>query len=325
MSRIYYTAAVTAALREELARDERVFVIGEDIEEAMTGRTAGLAEEFGRERVRNTPISETAFLGAGVGAAAAGMRPVVDIMFSDFLYVCMDQLLNQAGKLRYMMGGSSSFPLTILATTGGAAAAQHSDSMYAQVINGGGIKVLLPSTPEDAKGLLKSAIRDPNPVLVLLHAMLGGVRAEVPDEEYLTPLGVARTLRAGDDATIVAIGLMARRALEAAEELEQEGISAEVIDPRTLHPLDLDTILASVAKTGRLVVVDEARRSCSLGSEIIARVATDALDSLKAPPKILANPDVHIPYNRDLLDLVVPQTANIADAVRSLAAATLAR
>jgi acetoin:2,6-dichlorophenolindophenol oxidoreductase subunit beta len=324
MSRIYFTAAVTAALREELARDERVFLMGEDVREAMTGRTAGLVDEFGPERIRNTPISESAFVGAGVGAAGAGMRPIVDVMFSNFLYVAMDQLMNQGNKLRYMMGGSSKFPMTILATTGGAAAAQHSDSMYAQIINGGGIKVVLPSTPEDAKGLVKAAIRDPNPVLVLLHAMLGGVRDEVPDEEYVIPLGQARTLRAGDDVTVVAIGLMARRATEAAAELEADGISVEVIDPRTLHPLDYDTILASVAKTGRLVVVDEARRSCSVGSEIIARVAVEALDSLKAPPRILANPDVHIPYARELLEKVVPQTADIVEAVRSLAPAAVA-
>jgi pyruvate dehydrogenase E1 component beta subunit len=318
VSRIFFTAAVTAALREELARDERVFVMGEDVQAAMTGRTAGLVDEFGPERVRNTPISEAAFLGAGVGAAAAGMRPVVDVMYSNFLYVCMDQLLNQAGKLRYMMGGSASFPVTVLATIGGASAAQHSDSPYAQVVNGGGVKVVAPSTPEDAKGLLKSAIRDPNPVVVCLHAMLGGVRGEVPDEEYLTPLGRARVLREGDDVTVVAIANMARRALEAAEQLEAEGVSVEVIDPRTLFPLDLETVLGSVAKTGRLVVVDEARRSCSVGSEIVARVTTDGFDLLKAPPRLLANPDVHIPHSRELLDLVVPQAADVVAAVRAL-------
>jgi pyruvate dehydrogenase E1 component beta subunit len=317
VSRIYFTAAVTAALREELARDERVFVMGEDVRAGMTGRTEGLAAEFGPERVRNTPISEAAFLGAGVGAAAAGLRPVVDLMFSNFLYVCMDQLLNQAGKLRYMMGGSASFPVTILATIGGAAAAQHSDCPYAQVVNGGGVKVVAPSTPEDAKGLLKSAIRDPNPVLVCLHGMLGGVRGEVPDEEYLIPLGKARVLHEGEDVTVVAVANMARLAAAAADELHGEGVSVEVIDPRTLFPLDLESILASVAKTGRLVVVDEARRSCSIGSEIIARVATEGLDLLKAPPKLLANPDAHIPHSRELLDVVVPQTSNIVDAIRA--------
>jgi pyruvate dehydrogenase E1 component beta subunit len=324
MSKMYFTAAVTQGLREELARDQRVFLMGEDVEAAMTGRTAGLVDEFGPERVRNTPISEPAFLGAGVGAAAAGMRPVVDLMYSNFLYVCMDQVLNQAGKLRYMMGGSSSFPLTILATTGGANAAQHSDSMYAQIINGGGIKVVLPSTPEDAKGLLKAAIRDPNPVLVLLHALLGGIRSEVPDEDYVVPLGQARVLREGSDMTLVAIGLMARRAAAAADELSGEGISVEVIDPRTLFPLDLDAILSSLAKTGRLIVVDEARRSCSLASEIVARVATDAPELLKVPPRILANPDVHIPFNRELVDHVVPTSAAIVQAVHAILPAAVA-
>jgi pyruvate dehydrogenase E1 component beta subunit len=318
MAEMYFTAACTAALREEMAHDDRVFVMGEDVQDGMTGRTSGLMAEFGPDRVRNTPISESAFLGAGIGAAATGMRPVVDLMFSNFLYVAMDQVMNQAAKLRYMMGGSASFPLTILATSGGSSAAQHSDSLYAQVINGGGIKVVMPSTPEDAKGLLKSAIRDPNPVLFLMHASLGATRGAVPDDEYLIPLEKARILREGTDVTIVAIGLMARRALEAAAQLDREGISAEVIDPRTLFPLDEQTILASVDKTGRLVCVDEARRSCSLGSEIVARVTCQAFAKLKTAPRIVANPDVHIPYNPALLKLVVPQVEDITKATRAL-------
>jgi len=321
---MYFTQAVTDALREEMARDPRVFVMGEDIHVGIMGRTTGLIEEFGPERVRHTPISESAFLGAGVGAAAAGMRPVVDLMLANFMYVAMDQLLNQAGKLRYMMGGSAAFPLTILASFGGTSAAQHSDSPYAQVINGGGIKVAVPSTPEDAKGLLKSAIRDPNPVVVLFHALLGSIRGEVPDHDYVTPLGKARVLREGADVTIVAIGLMAKRALEAADALDHAGISAEVIDPRTLHPLDYDAVFASVAKTGHLVVVDEARRTCSVGSEIVARVAVDAFDALQAPPRVVANPDVHIPHSRSLLEHVVPQVDDIVAAVRDVVPASLA-
>jgi pyruvate dehydrogenase E1 component beta subunit len=318
MSQMYFTAGITAALREEMARDERVYVMGVDVAEGLTGRTAGLADECGTDRVRSTPITENGFLGAGVGAAATGMRPVVDLMFSNFLYVAMDQLMNQAAKLRYMMGGSSSFPITVLATTGNAAAAQHSDSLYAQVVNGGGVKVVVPSTVEDAKGLLKASIRDPNPVLFLVHSSLGGTRGEVPDGEFVIPLGSARVVRQGDDVTVVGVGLMARRATEAADRLAAEGLSVEVVDPRTLLPLDVETIIASVQKTGRLVVVDEARRSCSVASEIVARVATDAFGSLKEPPRILANPDVHIPYNPDLVTLVVPQADAIVDAVRSM-------
>jgi pyruvate dehydrogenase E1 component beta subunit len=241
-------------------------------------------------------------------------------MIGNFLHVAMDQLLNQAGKLRYMLGGSASLPLTILASTGasGGIAAQHSDSVHAQVMNGGGIKVVLPSTPEDAKGLLKSAIRDPNPVLFMAHMALGGVREEVPDDDYLVPIGKSRVLRAGDGVTIVAIGLMARRALEAAALLEEDGISAEVIDPRTLHPLDHETIVASVEKTGRLVCVDEARRTCSAASEIVARVSCAALGALRAPPRIVANPDVHVPFAPILEAQVIPQVDRIVAAVRSL-------
>jgi pyruvate/2-oxoglutarate/acetoin dehydrogenase E1 component len=325
MSKKMFTQACAAAIREEMIRDERVFVMGEDCQQGVMGRTAGLLAEFGPERVRNTPIAEAAVLGVGVGAAATGMLPIVDLMIGNFIYLAMDQLLNQAGKLRYMMGGAATLPLTILASTGaaGGIAAQHSDSIYAQVINGGGIKVVVPSTPEDAKGLLKSAIRDPNPVLFMAHMALGGVRGEVPDEEYLIPIGKSRVLREGDDVTIVAIGLMAQRALEAATLLEEDGISAEVIDPRTLHPLDHETIVASVEKTGRLVCVDEARRTCSVASEIVARVCSEALGSLQAAPQVVANPDMHIPFATVLEAQVIPQVGHIVEAVRSLRPASV--
>ncbi len=324
MSRTTLTRALNEALHEELARDERVFVMGIDVEIGMTGRTKGLVDAFGAKRIRDTPISELGFLGAGVGAAAAGMVPVVDVMYTNFLYVCFDQLANQAGKLRYMMGGSATFPLTILATTGasGGNAAQHSDSPAAQVMNCGGVKVVCPSNPEDAKGLLKSSIRDPNPVLYLIHAAIGGARGELPEGEYLTPLSAARVLREGDDVTVVAWGLMARRALDAAQQLEGE-VSVEVVDPRTLHPLDLDAIVASVEKTGRLVVVDEARQTCSAGRDIIARVASEAFATLQAPPRLVANPDTHVPYALELERAVIPQVESIVEAVQAVASATV--
>lgn len=319
MSKLTLTRALNEALREELVRDERVFVMGIDIGLGLTGRMKGLVDEFGCERIRDTPISELSFLGAGVGAAAAGLVPIVDLMYSNFLYVCFDQLANQAGKLRYMMGGSSNFPLTILAGAGaaGGIAAQHSDFPAAQVMNCGGIKVVCPSNPEDAKGLLKSSIRDPNPVLYLSHLAMGGVRGDVPTEEYLTPLSRARILRDGNDATVVAWGLMARRAQEAADKLEGEA-SLEILDVRTLHPVDLDTIIRSVEKTGRLVVVDEARRTCSAGSDIIARVASEAFGALRAAPRLVANPDVHVPFAPELEREVIPQVEHIIDAVRAL-------
>jgi acetoin:2,6-dichlorophenolindophenol oxidoreductase subunit beta len=315
--RMMFTAACAAAIREEMERDERVFIMGEDIEEAMLGRTAGLLKQFGPSRVRNTPISEAGFLGAGTGAAATGMVPIIDMFMSNFLYVAADQLLNNANKLRYMMGGAVTLPMTLLASTGapGATAAQHSDAPHAQIINGGGVKVVVPTNPADLKGLLKSAIRDPNPVLVLLPMALGSVSGEVPTDEYLIPLGEGKVVREGSDVTIVAIGAMVRRAVAAAAKLEESGVSAEVIDPRTLHPLDDALLLASVQKTGRLVCVDEARRSCSMASEIVARVASSGFASLQAPPQIVANPDVHVPYAQSLEQAVIPQVDDIVAAV----------
>jgi pyruvate/2-oxoglutarate/acetoin dehydrogenase E1 component len=324
MARMNYTAALNSALREELTRDERVFIMGEDVRDAIMGVTKGLVDEFGRERIRNTPISENTVLGAGLGASAAGMRPVVDLMMSNFIYVAMDQIVNQAAKLRYMMGGSSSFPLTILMSTGvsGGAAAQHSDSVHPYVMNSGGVKIVLPSNPYDAKGLLKAAIRDPDPVVVLFHNALGGDRGEVPDDDYTVPIGFGRVLREGSDVTIAACGLMAKRALRAADKLAADGIEAEVVDPRTLHPLGIDVAIESVRKTGRLVSVDEARRTCSAGSEITARVAEEAWDSMRAAPVTLAVPDVPIPFSPVLEDEVVPSVERIAAAARTVVASS---
>jgi pyruvate dehydrogenase E1 component beta subunit len=311
-----FTDACRVAIREEMARDERVFVMGEDCREGIMGRTRDLVSEFGVDRVRNTPISEAAVVGAAIGAAATGMVPVLELMVGNFLYVAMDQIANQAAKFRYMLGGAAGLPLTLLANTGasGGMGPQHSDSIYAQVINAGGIKVVVPSTPEDAKGLLKAAIRDPDPVLFLAPTALSGLRGEVPDDDHVVPLGEARVLRAGDGVTIVGVGAMAQRSLLAAEILAAKGISAEVLDPRTLHPLDVAAIVASVRKTGRLVCVDEARRSCSVASEIVARVCSVALGALRAPPAVVANPDVHVPFSPALEAEVVPQVADIVGA-----------
>jgi pyruvate dehydrogenase E1 component beta subunit len=320
VSKLSFTAACHDAIEEEMTRDERVFLMGEDIGVGILGRSAGLQEMFGDKRVRDTPISEAGVVGAATGAAATGMVPIVDLMFANFVYVCADQLLNNVNKLRYMMGGSASFPVTLLASTGagGSLAAQHSDSPHAQLINAGGLKLLMPTTPADAKGLIKSAIRDPNPVLVFLPLVLGGARGEVPEGEHLVPIGESHVAREGADVTVVAIGAMVSRALEAAEQMEEHGVSVEVIDPRTLHPLDYDSIIASVEKTGRLVCVDEARRSCSIASEIVARVASDALSALQTSPMIVANPDVHVPYAPVLEQQVIPQVSDIVEAVQAL-------
>lgn len=321
MTRMTITAALGAALQEEMARDGRVFLMGEDIREGMMGPTKGLVDMFGTERVRNTPISEATVLGMGVGAAATGTVPIVDLMMSNFLYMAMDQLTNQAAKLRYMMGGSASFPVTFLMSTGisGSAAAQHSDSVHPYVMASGGVKVVLPSNPADAKGLLKAAIRDPNPVVFLYHNSLGGERGEVDAEGGVIPLGVGRVLREGSDLTVAAFGLMAKRALLAAELLAAEGIEVEVVDPRTLHPLDAAIIVRSVEKTGRLLTLDEARRTCSGGSEITARVCERGCRCLSAPPVTLTVPDLPMPFAPGLEEELVPSVERIAEHARHLA------
>jgi acetoin:2,6-dichlorophenolindophenol oxidoreductase subunit beta len=317
MSRITFTKAINLAMHEEMARDERVFCMGIDVTHPFVGRTTDLAKAFGDERVRDTPISELGFLGAAVGAAAAGMVPVVDLTAANFMYAGFDQLANQAGKLRYMMGGSASFPVTVMAFAGGTigAAAQHSDFPVGQLVSCGGIKVVCPSCPADAKGLLQAAIRDPNPVVFFAHWGLGNLREEVPEDSGPTPLSQGSVVREGRDLTLVGWSLMARRAIAAAEQLEGE-ISVEVVDPRTVHPLDFETIARSVDRTGRLVVVDESRQSCSAGRDIIARVCSERFEALQAPPRLVANPDVHIPAAKVLENAVIPGVDAIVDAVR---------
>jgi pyruvate dehydrogenase E1 component beta subunit len=307
--------AVAEAFQEEMRRDPTIFVIGEDVAEAGTPFKvlAGLVDEFGTERVVDSPISEPGITGLALGAAMTGMRPVVDIMFGDFMTLVMDQLVNQAAKIHYMSGGRLNAPLTIRTTLGATrrSAAQHSQSLHALVAHVPGLKVVLPATPYDAKGLLKAAIRDDNPVVVFEDKMMFAVKGPVPEEEYVLPLGVADVKREGEDLTIVATSSMVYVALEAAERLAADGISAEVVDPRTLAPLDRDTIVGSAAKTGRAIVVDEGHRSFGAGAEIAAVIAEEAFYELDAPVRRICAMDVPIPFSPVLEDLTVPTADDV--------------
>lgn len=323
MKEITVAEAVREALREEMKRDDTVYILGEDVGPfgGCFGVTAGLFDEFGDERVRDTPISETAIVGSSVGAAATGVRPVPEIMFMDFITVCMDQLVNQAAKMRYMFGGKAKIPLTLRTPVGAgiAAAAQHSQSLEAWFVHVPGLKVVMPSTPADHKGLLKSSIRDDNPVIFVENKMLYGVSGEVPeDADYLVPLGKGDIKREGQDVTVVATSRMVYEALSAAEELAKDGISVEVVDPRTLLPMDTDLILSSVEKTGRLVVVHEAVKTGGVGGEIAAVVAEDGFDFLDAPIQRLGAKDVPIPFNPAQEQFVIPNAADIVEAVKSI-------
>jgi 2-oxoisovalerate dehydrogenase E1 component len=314
--------ALNQALTQEMERDARVFVMGEDV--GLIGGifqvTRGLRERFGEERVRDTPISEATFVGAGVGAAIAGLRPIVEIQIWDFVAMTMDQVVNQAAKFRYMLGGRPTVPLVLRGPQGGGIrlAAQHSQSLEAWFAHVPGLVVVAPSTPYDAKGLLTSAIRDDNPVIFLEHKALYAIKGEVPEAPYAIPLGRADVKRAGTDVTVVATQAMVGRALAAAADLAREGISVEVIDPRTLVPLDEATILASVGKTGRLVIAHEAVKRGGFGAEIAAIVAEKAIDVLDAPIVRVAARNVPMPYNDSLERATIPSQADIADAVRSI-------
>jgi pyruvate dehydrogenase E1 component beta subunit len=314
--------AVNEALAEELRRDPTVFLIGEDVAEAghPFKVLAGLVEEFGPERVIDSPISEAGISGLGLGAAITGMRPVVDIMFGDFLTLIMDQVVNQAAKIHYMSGGSLRAPLTIRTTLGATrrSGAQHSQSLHAWVAHVPGLKVCLPSTPADAKGLLKSAIRDDNPVIVFEDKMMYTAKGPVPDGEHLVPLGLADVKRGGDDVTVVATSSMVPVALVAADELERDGISVEVVDPRTIAPLDRATLVASARKTGRVVVVDEGHRSYGASAELAAVIGEEAFWHLDAPVVRVAAMDVPIPFSPVLEDETVPTPERVADAVLRL-------
>lgn len=319
----YFVKAMQEGLAAAMRTDERVVVIGEDVDRSVIGATRGLVKEFGEERVKNTPISEQAFVGAAVGAAAAGLRPVVDMMIGAFFYVAMDQLANQAAKLRYMSGGQVSLPITYFTATGpsGGGAAQHSENLHPMLMNVAGLKIVMPTTPFDAKGLMISSIRDPNPVVFLQDHVLGGTRGHVPREEYSIPIGLADVKKQGTDLTLVAIGATVPKALRVAEKMNEEGVSVEVIDPRTLAPLDLDTICASVEKTGRLVVADNARLTCSAASEIVAGVTSRTFGSLKSAPLRVAWADVPVPFSAPLEERVLVQEHDIEEAVKASLAA----
>ena len=319
---ITFAEALNEALRSEMRRDPRVFVMGEDV--GLIGGifqvTRGLREEFGEERVRDTPISEATFVGAGVGAAVAGWRPVVEIQIWDFIAMTMDQVVNQAAKFRYMLGGTPTVPLVIRGPQGGGLrlAAQHSQSLEAWFAHIPGLIVVAPSSPADAKGLLISAIRDDNPVIFLEHKVLYAQKGPVPEEPYAIPLGTAQLKRQGSDVTVVATQLMVPRALAAAADLEQEGVSVEVVDPRTLVPLDEETILQSVAKTGRLVIAHEAVKRGGYGAEIAAMVSEQAFDVLDAPIVRVCARAVPMPYNENLERATIPTQQDIAAAIRSV-------
>jgi pyruvate/2-oxoglutarate/acetoin dehydrogenase E1 component len=321
---ISYLEAVREALTQEMRRDPEVFIIGEDVGVygGAFGVTRGMLEEFGPERVRDTPISEAAIAGAATGAALMGMRPVMEIMFMDFLTISMNQLVNQAAKIRFMFGGKASIPMVIRAPAGSGtgAAAQHSQSLEAWFVHTPGIKVVAPATAHDVKGLLVTAIRDNNPVLFMEHKLLYRTQGPVPEALYTIPLGQAEVKRQGRDLTLLAYSIMVPRALEAAKGLAAEGIDVEVVDLRSLKPLDKETIVRSVSKTGRVLILHESPQTGGFGGELAAVVAeSEAFDYLDAPIRRLAGRDIPIPYNRSLERAAVPQVEDILDAARALA------
>ncbi len=330
--KITFQQAVSEALTQEMERDESVIIMGEDIaggagapgeQDAwggVLGVTKGLYGKFGPNRVLDTPITESAFIGAAIGAATAGLRPVAELMFVDFMGVCFDQIYNQAAKFRYMFGGRAETPVVIRCMIGAGfrAAAQHSQCLYPMFTHIPGLKCVIPSTPYDAKGLLIEAIRDPDPVIFFEHKVLYTMEGEVPEESYTIPFAEANFVREGDDVTIVALSRMVHMATEAAEKLASEGIDCEIVDPRTTSPLDADSILESVEKTGRLVIVDEASPRCNMATDISALAARDAFDFLKAPIRMVTPPHTPVPFSPALEDLYIPSADKVADAVRAV-------
>ena len=318
---ITYAQALTEAIKEEMERDERVFCIGEDIgpHGGAFQVTRDLFKIFGKKRIRNTPISELGFSGLAVGAAIKGLRPVVEYMYIDFTYLAMDQIANQAAKLGYMTGGSIKVPI-VFRTQGGAGrgnAAQHSQSIEALFYHIPGLKVIMPSSPYDAKGLLKSAIRDENPIVFIEHKLLYSTKGEVPEDEYLIPLGKADIKRSGTDLTVVATSNMVPKVLEVANKLKGQ-IDIEIIDPRSLVPMDMETILNSVKKTGKVIIVQEAARRGGIASDIASYITEDAFDYLDSPVKIIAGKNTSIPYSKSLEDMVIPSQESIEVEFRKL-------
>ena len=323
MPEISYRAALRTTLREALRQDDRVFLMGEDIGAygGAYGVTKGLIEEFGEERVKDSPIAESVLVGAGIGAAMAGLRPVVELMTINFSLLASDQIVNVAAKLLYMSAGQITVPLIIRTVSGGGSqlAATHSQSLegwYAQVP---GLKVAVPSTPYDARGMLAAALQEESPVIFVEHSLLYGTKGPVPEEPYTVPLGVADVKREGTDVTIVAYSRMVQVALTAAEELAMDGIQAEVVDLRSLRPLDTDTVVESVMKTNRAVVVEEGWRTGGFGAEIVSTIMTDAFDYLDAPVQRVAGEEIPMPYNRDMEQAAMPSPAKVVQAVRAIA------
>lgn len=324
MREITYRDAVREALREEMQRDERVFLLGEDIAHygGVFKVTMGMVQEFGEKRIKDTPLSESVIVGASVGAALVGMRPVVEIMFADFLTLAMEHIVNTAAKMRYMCEGEARVPMVIRAPQGAgtSSGAHHCQSVEGWLMNIPGIKLVLPSTPYDAKGLLKASIRDDNPVIFLEHKLLYANKGLVPDKEYFIPLGKADIKREGTDVTVIATSLMVLKTLRAAEELAKDGISVEVVDPRTLNPLDKETLINSVCKTKRVLIVHEACLTGGAGAEIAAMLAQEAFDFLDAPIIRIGAPDIPVPFSPPMEKFFIPDEQRIIQAVRELLA-----
>jgi pyruvate dehydrogenase E1 component beta subunit len=322
MPEITYLEAINQALHEEMARDPDVFMAGIDIAQRgdVFGATQGIYSKYGNERIMDTPIAESGIMGLAIGAAARGLRPVVTVMFMDFIGVCFDQILNQMAKMKYMYGGKVTLPLTVLTNAGAgtSSAAQHSQSLEVLLCHIPGLKVVQPSTAYDAKGLMKASIREDNPVFFIQHKRLGRTRGEVPEGDYEVPLGKAKVVREGKDITFVATSWMVHEALAAADKLAERGIEAEVVDPRTLVPLDIETIVESVKKTHRVVVAHEAVRFCGIGGEIAAQITEEAFDYLDGPPMRIGAPSSPVPYSPVLEKEWVPNSDDILAAANTL-------
>jgi len=320
MRKLRYLKAVSEGLKQQMVKDKNIFVIGEDVRESLRGITKGFIDEFGPERVIDTPISEAGFTGIGTGAAFLGMRPVLEFQISEFIFFAFDQLIDQAQKLRYMSGGKLKVPVTYIIVGAGAKggmAGQHSDNPYPYILHGG-MKTVIPSTPYDAKGLLVSAIRDDDPVAFFIPINIQGMKGNVPEEEYSIPLGKGEIKKEGKDITVVAVGHLVSIALEVAEKAEAEGRSIEVFDPRTLLPLDKELLKKSVSKTGRVIIFDDSNRTCGYAAEISAFISEECFKYLKAPIKRITRADVPVPFSKTLEEYVLPDEKKLFRAINNI-------
>ncbi len=320
MRKLRYLKAVSEGLKQQMVKDKNIFVIGEDVRESLRGITKGFIDEFGPERVIDTPISEAGFTGIGTGAAFLGMRPVLEFQISEFVFFAFDQLIDQAQKLRYMSGGKLKVPVTYIIVGAGAKggmAGQHSDNPYPYILHGG-LKTVIPSTPYDAKGLLVSAIRDDDPVAFFIPINIQGMKGNVPEEEYSIPLGKGEIKKEGKDITVVAVGHLVSIALEVAEKAETEGRSIEVFDPRTLLPLDRELLKKSVSKTGRVIIFDDSNRTCGYAAEISAFISEECFKYLKAPIKRITRADVPVTFSRTLEEYVLPDEKKLFRAINNI-------